>query len=557
MVRIGKCIVLFGAALLPLLAALPRPAAAASTTITVIGLSDYHSHAVPFYSEGAPNQAGVARTVAYLKAQRAANLNLLVLSGGDTMNKGTPTWSDEYHCAEWPWFNGLFDAMALGNHEFDYGEDVFAGCRASATYPVLSANYVAADGTPLLTASGKPYLVTDVGGVKVGMFALAGSDFAKLIRPVDMPAGATFADRVATARSVVATLRDTEHAQVVILFGHAQRDEDAALAQAVPGIDLILGTHSHYEGALELVPNTSTYIISPFQYLTYLSRVQLTVTDGKVTNVTGALVKMDAAQPQDPAIGAQVTQMQTDLEAKRPERFKVLGSAAVELSDRNISTDETVLGNWSMETVRAAAGTHAFFSTSSSFRAAIPPGPITVEGFFTAIPYKNSVVTADLTGAQLLDLLNLSVSKRNTDSFLQESGVRFKVQNGTATDVQVLSDPTNPAAGYAPLDPVKVYHIGVTNFMSGVAPGYKELLAGATNVVDTKRDIGTLLTDAIGTGVPISGALDGRMGTATEPAPVPGMPTTGHGFDAVWEVLALALALLIGGAALARRPARA
>src|SRR5436853_5955878 len=93
---------------------------APTTTITLIGFSDYHSHAVPFYSEGQQNQAGIARTIAYLKSQKQSVQNLMILSGGDTMNLGSPTWSDEYKCIEWPWFNGLIDVMALGNHEFDY-----------------------------------------------------------------------------------------------------------------------------------------------------------------------------------------------------------------------------------------------------------------------------------------------------------------------------------------------------------------------------------------------------------------------------------------------------
>src|SRR3954449_5986688 len=90
-----------------------------TTTVTLLAFSDYHSHAVPFYSEGAPNQAGIARTIAYMKAQKAADPSTLILDGGDMFNKGTPTWSDEYTCVEWPWLNGLVDAMALGNHDFD------------------------------------------------------------------------------------------------------------------------------------------------------------------------------------------------------------------------------------------------------------------------------------------------------------------------------------------------------------------------------------------------------------------------------------------------------
>ena len=85
-----------------------QASAQTTTTITVFHFSDYHSHAVPFYSEGANNQAGIARTIGFLKTQKQANPNTLVFNGGDMFNKGSPTWSDEYKCAEWPWFNGLW-----------------------------------------------------------------------------------------------------------------------------------------------------------------------------------------------------------------------------------------------------------------------------------------------------------------------------------------------------------------------------------------------------------------------------------------------------------------
>ncbi len=497
-----------------------RSAAPASTAVTILAFSDYHSHAVHFYSEGAPDQAGIARAIAYLKAQQKADPNLLVLSGGDMMNKGAPTWSDEYKCLEWPWFNGLVDAMAIGNHEFDYGQDAFKQCQASVKFPILSANYLGADGKPLLLSSdGKPYFVKTFGDIKIGAFALADSDFGSLIKKENLPADSSFGDRVATAKQIVATLRDTEKVNMVVLFGHAYRESDTALAQAVPGIDLVLGTHSHYKGEFTKLPNTNTYYISPFQYLTYISNVDVTFTDGKITEMKGVLVKMDAQQPEDPDIKAQVDQKQKDLEAKYPDKFKVLGKAAVELSDANISTDESVLGNWAMDTLRAAAGVNAFFNTSSSFRAAIPPGPITVEEFYTAIPYKNAVVTVDMTGQQVLDLLNLSLSKRGTDSFSQEGGLRFKIQDGKAADVQILADPAD-ATKYEPLDPAKIYKIGTTDFQAMVSGVYKGLFAQAANLTNTKRDVSTILTDKIQADSTVTAALDGRMGTP------PGMAAT-------------------------------
>jgi len=173
-------------------------------TVTLLHFSDYHSHAVPFYSEGQANSAGIARLIAFLQPY-ANDPNSLILNGGDMMNFGAPAWSDKYHCAEWPWLNGIVDAMAFGNHDADYGPDVFADCRSKIDYPILSANTLDAGGQPLFQDSGKTYKVFELNGVKIGVFALAGPDFDRLIRPAQRPAaGATFADRTATARHVVA-----------------------------------------------------------------------------------------------------------------------------------------------------------------------------------------------------------------------------------------------------------------------------------------------------------------------------------------------------------------
>ena len=158
-----------------------------STTIVLLHTSDYHSHARPHYSDGEYGVGGLARVIQYLRDEKAANPNTVILGGGDTMNLGTPAWSDKYQCAEWPLFNGLQDAMALGNHELDYGWVRFEECRASASYPILSAGFVSETNEPIL----QPWMVVERGGVRLGIFALVGSDFEKLIKPTDRPGGVT------------------------------------------------------------------------------------------------------------------------------------------------------------------------------------------------------------------------------------------------------------------------------------------------------------------------------------------------------------------------------
>lgn len=491
------------------LALLLASAVATPTEITLLAFSDYHSHALPFYSEGQPGQGGLARAIAYLKQARTAP-NTVVVSGGDMMNLGTPTWSDEYRCRDWAFFDGLVDAMSLGNHEYDYGADAFDACRASVSFPVLAANLVGADGRPLLTHAGKPYLVKAVAGRKLGLIAVAGPDFARLVKKEWLPSGARFTDPVATVRELVGRLRRDEKVDAVIVIGHQHREDDFALARAVSGIDLVLGTHSHYKGELQVIPGTPTWYVSPYQYLTYLSRVVLRFEGARLAQVTGGLVRLDASLPEDPQVAAEVARWQAELEHKRPERFAVVGRAAVALTDDGAQSGESVIGNWATEVLRRAAGAHAFFNTASSFRGTIPPGDVTVEAFFRAIPYKNRIATAELTGAELLALLQASIDRRGSDGFSQQTGLRYRLHEGRPVQVEVLADPARREAGFVPLDPAARYQVGTSDFQARLASGYRELFAANPSLVVTETDVHAVLLDDLRAGA--ASALDGRDG---------------------------------------------
>lgn len=484
--------------------------AAAAATVTIVGFSDYHSHAVPFYAEGRPNQAGIARAVAYLEAAKR-DPNILVFSGGDMMNAGTPVWSDEYRCVEWPWLGGLVDAMALGNHDLDYGPAELERCRAAAPFPVLSANLVRDDGNAaFLTSGGKPYFVREVGGVRVGAFALGGPDVQKLVKKELLPPGTRWADATETARGIVRALRDGERARLVVLFGHQATEEDEALARAVPGIDLILGSHSHHEGELHRIEGTRTWMVSPGQYLTHVSRVDVRLEKGRVAAVTGGLVRMDDGIVPDPRLTLEVQAKQKALELKRPERFRVVGRAAVDLSDEGVFDGESVLSNWATDVVRARANAHVFFTTGSSFRGTIPVGDVVAETFFTAVPYKNAVVTAGLTGAQVLAWLELSARRRGSDGFSPGSGLRYVIAGAGVRDVEVLRDPAHPEAGVAPLDPAATYRVATSDYQGFVADGYKQIFAAGADVTKTDLDVQQVLLDALAAG-DARASLDGRV----------------------------------------------
>lgn len=524
-------------------------------TITLLHFSDYHSHAIPFYSEGATDTAGVARAIAYLKTY-ANDPSALIFSGGDMMNKGSPAWSDKYQCAEWSWFNDLVEAMAFGNHDADYGAQVFAQCQAQIDYPILGSNVLDSDGQPLFQYDGKTYQVFDVEGAKIGVFAVVGPDFERLLKPETMPApDVSFADRVETAQEVVETLREEEQVDAVVLIGHALYDDDVALAQAVPGIDLVFGSHSHHKEALTPIPGTHTLIISPFQYLTYISKVEFTFNNGVLDEINGELVKMSNNLPQDPQVAQQVAQMQAELEADSnyAHLFQPIGETSVELSTEGQFTGEALLGNLVTDIVRDAAEAHMAIFTASGFRQPIPPGVILEQDLLIAMPYKNAVLAYDMSGAQIQELLDYSVSRSGSDFFSQVSGVRFNIVDDKATNIQILNNPADPTAGYSPLDPAQTYQVATSNFQGLFAGGYKDIFAPAS-YTETGLDVWDEVRKFIQTSSPINAQLDGRIVTGSPADQTPAtLPVSGGSSATPWPLPSIGVLLLVLGLLTRRR----
>ena len=409
------------------------PLTAARQTVTLLHFSDYHSHALPFFSEGREAQGGIARAIGYL--ERHKKRGALVFSGGDMMNKGAPAWSDKHGCVEWAWLNGIVDAMAFGNHDADYGHEAFRRCTERVRYPLLSAN----------TAGFKPYLVLKRGAVKIGVFAIAGPDFPSLVKLPEL----TFSDPTVAARATVRQLRNVERVDAVVMIGHQGKADDYALARAVPGIDVIFGTHSHLKQDLTRIQETSTWFISPFQYLAYISRVQLEFDGGKLTEVRGGLVPVDRSMPISARVAKEVARLQKELETDVQYRplFEKIGTLP------RVLTAES-LGALTVETMRAAAEADVALSTVSSFRGDLAAGALDLETLRGVMPYDNELVVAELSASAYARLMDLAASRKGTDSAFY-------------------------AAGAAPAGKLTVT-VATTDYVARVAAGYREIFAGVS-----------------------------------------------------------------------------
>lgn len=412
-------------------AALPADAA----HLVLLHFSDYHSHAIPFFSDGKPDQGGLARAFGYL--QREHNAGALVFDGGDMINKGSPAWSDKYRCAEWNLFNGVVDAMAFGNHDADYGVSEFQSCKASVKYPILSANTAGFGKTAVFTRD----------GIRVGVFALAGSDFASLAK------GFTFTDRIAAARAAVAELRPKT--DVIVMIGHESTGEDYELARTVPGIDLIFGTHSHLERQLTKIDGTSTWFISPYQYLLRISRVELTFDGKKLTGVDGTLVHVDSTLPADAKLAAKVETLKRELERDPvyARLFQPVSILPAPLSAREI-------GMLSVQVMKRIGKADVAFSTASTVRQDLPAGPITMEMLRNALPYNNRIVVSQMSGEQLRKLLAAADPNAGTDN-------------------ELLHTPVD-------VDPAKTYTVATTDYVAAVS-AYRQFFGPVTRTTQTIR----------------------------------------------------------------------
>ena len=440
-------------------------------SITILHFSDYHSSALPSVDEQGNERAGIARAIGYMRQQQ--HPSTLMMIGGDMMNKGAPAWSDKYRCAEWSWLNGLVGAMALGNHDSDYGPEVLAACRSQIDYPILSANTLTNQGVAAFTVGGKRYIVLQAGNYRVGVFALAGPDFPALLKSDTLPVPAVqFANRATVAEQIVAELRQRQKVDLVVLIGHAHFEDDLALAGQVAGIDLVLGSHSHRIEPLFRIPNTQTWYSSAGQYLSHINRVEVELSKSHKPTFSGTLVEMNADIPVAQDIRVRVSAMQSALESdpQYASQFEVLGAMPSALSAPRNFTQNSSLGSFVTDRVRRETQADIVVLTSSTLRKDLPKGIIKQHHLIDALPYDNALYRYHLTGAQVRRVLEYSASRAGSDFFSQVSGVELTMNDGALADLWLITD-----GQHQPLQDEAIYTLVTSDFQSQFAAGYKAI----------------------------------------------------------------------------------
>jgi 5'-nucleotidase/UDP-sugar diphosphatase len=578
--KVWRYAVVFLMVLALLLAAMPVVGAqGAEFKLTVLHTNDVHAHYLPFDAGGGACDpakgcwGGVARTATVVNKVRGEGGNVVLLDAGDQF-QGTLFYNQYKGEAAMNFMNAIgYQAMTVGNHEFDDGPGPLGKFVKGINFPLLSANLdVSAE--PELAGQIKPWTVIEVGGQKVGVFGLTTEELPSIASPGP---NVKVKSAVDSAKEAVAALKG-QGVNKIIALTHIGYGADKALAAAVDDIDLIVGGHTHTylsstdetaEGpypTLAKSPNGSTVlIVTDGAWAKNLGRLDVTFdANGVATAWQGEPIPLGDDVAPDPTLEAKASEMSKPLEELQKT---VIGQAAVDLvGDKAVCRfEECNMGNLIADAMlwkTQAEGTQIAFQNGGGIRASIPAGNVTVGDVLTVLPFGNAIATFELKGADVLTALENGVSRaenpenEGTGRFAQVAGLRYTWDPTKPAGSRIVSVEVGTAAtGYKPLDPNATYKLAANNFNRTGGDDYTVFAEKAINPYDAGALLADSVMEYIKLNSPVSPALEGRISKG-EGAPAPeALPPTG-GAIPVESLLFLGSALtLLGGAgyALARR----
>ena len=406
---------------LSLAALAPATAARAEFALTILHVNDFHSRveAINRFDStcSAADDAegkcfgGMARLSTAVADARAAagDAPILFLNAGDIF-QGSLYYTTYKGLAEAELFNGVgVDAMALGNHEFDNGPETLAAFIDKVHFPVLSGNTWLGD-EPSLKGKTQGYLILDVGGEKVGIVSALTTDTAVIASPGP---NVSFSNTVRYLKTIVQEV-EAQGVNKIIALTHVGVTEDIEIASAVPGIDAIIGGHSHtlmsntVEGAtpypllVKGPDGRDVPIAHAYAYGKYLGDLKITFDDaGAVIAARGEPLLLDASVAEDAGVKARIREMGAPIQALKNQ---IIGESTAPIDgDRaNCRARVCAMGVLVSEAMLARTrdqGMQVAIQNGGGLRASIDAGPVTMGEVLTVLPFQNALATFTLTGA--------------------------------------------------------------------------------------------------------------------------------------------------------------
>lgn len=476
-----------------------------SLRLTILHTSEHHGNLLPFDTRAERGVGGVAARATLVAQVRQEVANVLLLDSGDILI-GT-TMSSAFRGEPDILAMNLmgYDAMAAGNHEFDYGLEHFRRLRSLAKFPIISTS-IRGRGQEIAPM----FVIKRIAGLRVLIFS--GIDeytFPDTIHP-NVVRDLEYFDAIGSARGLVRGFGP--HVDLVVALTHMQTDQDLALAREVPQIHAIVGGHTEgFDGLLtaaggrpvEALDNPPTVFVKTHRLGATVGRLDLTIEGGRVRRAVARNLPVTGRIPPDPQVAALVKDYEGRLQARFAE---VIGRATILLDGEreNIRARETNLGNLVADLMREYARAEVAIMNGGGIRGSFAEGPITLGDAFRVLAFDNTVVVLRLTGAQLREALENGVSQVEAGSgrFPQVSGLTFAFERARPAGQRI----TDVRVGGAPLDPARTYLLATNDFLAGGGDGYAVFRAGRD-----VRDMQVLLRDLFVEHVRRTGTITARV----------------------------------------------
>ncbi|AGB19965.1 5'-nucleotidase C-terminal domain-containing protein [Thermoanaerobacterium thermosaccharolyticum] len=483
-----------------------------------------------------------------IKDIKAANPNTVILSGGD-MFQGTPMSNVLKGQPVIDMMKNIdFDAMALGNHEYDWGIDSVIDTQnatlKNSTIPVLAANvYDKTTGKPVSYA--KPYVIIKRDGVKIGIIGIVDNkEFPDIIMPAYIQ-NVDFKDPVPVVNQLATDLRG-QGAQIVIVLAHMGANQDKTtdaitgnlidFAKQVKGVDAIFGGHTHTIITTKVngIPvGVAGSYGNGFIDLKITLNADGTVTAGDMKYNNDIPLYQTANPVVDAEVQAIVDKANKDV---GPIFNEVIGQAAIDLTRAQSAQPygDSILGNWAAEVTKDAVGADFGFANNGGLRIDIPKGNITVGTIYQLMPFDNTIVTIKMTGAQIKTVLEQAV--QDGGKGIQVAGLSFKYDPSMPSMQRVFDMKKSDGS---PIDMNTSYLVATNNFMGTGGDGFKGFTDPdvAKSYIDTYKLVRDAFIDAVKNQKTVAAKIDNRIAPASQnlfgemmPAPVP-MPTPTPQYD--------------------------
>lgn len=459
-------------------------------TINLLDSNDLHAHVEPTKIKG-EFYGGYDRLAGLVSHIRATEKNVLLLSGGDTF-QGTLYFNTYVGLADLSIMNEMhFAAMAVGNHEFDRGPGPLATFIKNAEFPVLSANLNVTK-EPLLNSVLSPSAVVMVGGEKIGVVGATTPEVLNISSPGPSVSLYNLHDSVQAA---IDRLRKTG-INKIFLVTHIGYQEDQDLVKTLHGVSVVVGGHSHSPLGTPNLPGwpkpdgpfptivrnadgDSVPILQAYKWGLVLGHITLHFdSKGKLTKWENAKAEVvDSHTPADPLVSSMIAAYYKPIAALANQAVGMANEDIVEGDRADKPMGVVMASSYLMAT--KSMGVNVSFVNSGGVRAGLNKGTITYGNLITVEPFGNTIMLLDVTGAELLAIIDEGVG--NGGEMIPSFGSSYSI-NPKAQPGQRVAD---VLIGGKPLDLQKIYKISLPDFTANGGDNHKILASITRNRIAT------------------------------------------------------------------------